>query len=111
MIPSNRLDNRIRYSIPSHNSSLFNPFVEVQYSTVFKQNRYNKESDFVEAPDSYSLLNISAGTEFKINTHTFGTNITASNLLNTSYKEYMNRFRYFAHDRGRNITLRLSYSF
>lgn len=111
MIPSNRLDNQLRYNVPINNSKLESPFVQIQYATVFRQNRYNKETDFTEAPPTYSLLNISTGTKLNLNNQTFGFNVTANNLLNTSYKEYMNRFRYYAHDLGRNITVRLSYSF
>ena len=32
---------------------------------------------------------------------------TAGNLLNTSYRNYMNRFRYYADEMGRNISIRL----
>ena len=111
MIPSHRLENQLRYHFSTLSGNLSKPYVQVQYATVFKQNRYNKETDFVEAPETYSLLNMSAGAQLAVNSQTFGVSLTASNLLNTSYKEYMNRFRYFAHDMGRNITLRLSYNF
>jgi len=110
MIPSNRLDNRIRYKLPA-NKSFSESFLQIQYSTVFKQNRYNKETDFAEAPPTYSLLNISGGTKFDVDSKSIGLNISANNLLNVSYKEYMNRFRYYAHDLGRNITVRLSFNF
>jgi iron complex outermembrane receptor protein len=34
-----------------------------------------------------------------------------SNLLNTSYRDYMDRFRYFTDAIGRSISLRLKYRF
>jgi len=37
--------------------------------------------------------------------------VQANNLLNTEYKEYMNRFRYFTADMGRNFQLKLNYQF
>jgi iron complex outermembrane receptor protein len=111
MIPSNRLENRVRYSLPIKNDKISDAFLQVEYATVFKQGRYNQESDFAPAPPTYSLLNISGGSKLTINSQSIGLNVSANNLLNTSYKEYMNRFRYYAHDLGRNITLRLSYNF
>jgi len=111
MIPSNRLDNRLRYSLVTKNKDFTESFLQIQYSTVFKQTRYNQETDFAEAPPTYSLLNLSGGTKFNIDSKSVGLTVSANNLLNTSYKEYMNRFRYYAHDLGRNITLRLSYNF
>src|SRR5690606_31394954 len=60
MTPSHRLENQLRYHFQIQTSNLSESFIQLQYATVFKQNRYNKETDFVEAPDTYSLLNISA---------------------------------------------------
>ena len=33
------------------------------------------------------------------------------NLFNTSYREYLNRLRYFADDIGRNITLQIKINY
>src|SRR5690606_24317794 len=96
MIPSNRLDNQIRYNLSG--IELSESFLQIQYSTVFKQSRYNKEADFLEAPPTYSLLNVIGGTKRNIDSKSIGVNVSANNLLNVSYKEYMNRFRYYAHD-------------
>ena len=37
--------------------------------------------------------------------------LSVTNLLNTSYREYLNRFRYYADEMGRNITLRIKIPF
>jgi iron complex outermembrane receptor protein len=34
-----------------------------------------------------------------------------SNVFNVAYRDYMNAFRYFALDRGRNISLKIKMSF
>lgn len=111
MIPSNRLDNKLQYARTLESSRFSDFFIEAQLQTVFEQTRYNKESDFTPAPATYNLVNINAGTKIKLNEQTVGIHVSANNLLNVSYKEYMNRFRYYAHDLGRNISLRLSYNF
>ena len=67
--------------------------------------------DFIEAPEGYALLNINMGTNISLGKQDFGIHFSIQNLLNNSYRDYMNRFKYFADDRGRNFTLRLRYSF
>src|SRR5690606_8047808 len=98
MIPSDRLENRLRYALPIHNDKISESFLQVEYNTVFKQSRYNEETDFAPAPPTYGLLNLSGGTKFNLGTQSIGLNVSVINLLNVSYKEYMNRFRYYAHD-------------
>src|SRR5690606_20348612 len=111
MIPSNRLDNKLLYTANLNGSRFSDFFIEAQLQTVFKQNRHNRQNDFTEAPPTYNSINVGAGTQLKLNDQSFGIHLSANNLFNVSYKEYMNRFRYYAHDLGRNISLRLSYNF
>jgi iron complex outermembrane receptor protein len=33
--------------------------------------------------------------------------LAGSNLLNQTYRDYLNRFRYFTAEMGRNVTLRV----
>lgn len=40
----------------------------------------------------------------------FDVNLRVSNALNADYRDYLNRFRYYADDQGRNISLKVSYS-
>ncbi|MBX2843120.1 MAG: TonB-dependent receptor, partial [Flammeovirgaceae bacterium] len=69
------------------------------------------DTDFAPPPNGYSLINLNldiALPESKLNT-TFG--ISVENLLNTKYRDYLNRMRYFADDLGRNITFRAKFKF
>lgn len=111
LIPSDRISNALRLTPDLGNSKLGKTFFQIQYETVFKQTRYEAETDFLASPNTYSLLSMNAGTSIQINKQDLGISLSGENLLNKLYKEYMNRFRYYAHDRGRNLTLRLSYKF
>jgi iron complex outermembrane receptor protein len=71
----------------------------------------NEAFDFVKAPDGYTLLNIESGIELPFSEKSLQIGLSVSNLLNTLYRDYMNRFRYYADEVGRNINLRLKYSF
>jgi iron complex outermembrane recepter protein len=67
--------------------------------------------DFMEAPPAYWLLNISTGFSKPINESRIDFRLSVENLLNTKYREYTNRFRYFADELGRNFTFSAKYIF
>lgn len=62
--------------------------------------------DFVDAPDGYLLFDFSWSFKWK----NVNGSIVAQNLLNTSYRNYLNELRYFADDLGRNVLLNLKYN-
>jgi len=95
-----------------HLSNWFNNlFIQAQYQYVAKQTRYDQGSDFASPPPAYGLINMLGGISCKLNKQELNLNMGVNNLLNKEYKEYMNRFRYYAHDMGRNVTVRLNYNF
>ena len=63
--------------------------------------------DFKAAPNGYFMLKISWQYEWK----NFNGSITVNNVLNTSYRDYLNEMRYFANAPGRNIFFNLNYKF
>lgn len=87
------------------------PFVKLQYSYVNKQWRVPYSVDYMASPSAYSLLSLDAGTTIKIKRQQLKLGLSVSNALNTVYRDYLNRFRYYADDIGRNITIRVKYIF
>ncbi|WP_044205411.1 TonB-dependent receptor [Flammeovirga sp. OC4] len=63
--------------------------------------------DFTPAPEGYFLLDTSFGFKVK----QFSANLSVNNVLNTSYRNYLNQLRYFADDMGRNFLFSLNYNF
>ena len=63
--------------------------------------------DFLDAPDGYFLVDIAWNFKWK----RINGSITAQNLLNTSYRNYLNELRYFADEPGINVLLNLNYKF
>jgi iron complex outermembrane receptor protein len=61
--------------------------------------------DFMKPPPGYVLWNVSAGVSVKGEKARYDFRIGADNLLNTTYREYTNRFRYYADDLGRNFIM------
>lgn len=79
---------------------------------VGRQTQYEEGADYVAPPSAYHLFDVVASKEIKMG-HDKAWNIMLSveNLFNRSYKDYMDRFRYFAHQMGRNMNLKISYQF
>ena len=65
------------------------------------------ESDYAPPPPGYTLLGLEAGTDIHINHRSLGVIFGVTNLLNVRYRDYLNAFRYFCDDMGRNISLRV----
>lgn len=65
------------------------------------------ESDYAPPPPAYLLANLEAGTKLIWGKQPVHLTVTVTNLLNSAYRDYMNAFRYFAWDIGRNIGVRI----
>lgn len=108
-IPSDRVDQSIRLDFQI--KKIRNTWLQAGHSFVRRQTRYEPESDYAVPPGSYHLMQLSGGTSIKIGEQDLGFNFSVDNLFNTLYKDYMNRYRYYTHDMGRNTTIRLAYKF
>lgn len=79
--------------------------VDFSNQYVAKQNNVPQDVDFAPPPPAFWLMN--AEIQYQLKHWLVG--IGANNLLNTSYRNYLNRFRYFADEMGRNIVFKLNY--
>lgn len=76
----------------------------VQHEFIGRQNLYNKGSDFLPPPSAYHLFHLKVkSTQEKQNSWRW--HVEINNLLNQSYRSYMDRFRYFMDMPGRNIRM------
>ena len=69
------------------------------------------ESDYAPPPPAYTLFGIEAGTDIDVSHRSMTIILGVSNLFNTEYRDYLNSFRYFSDDMGRNISLRVKVPF
>ncbi len=61
--------------------------------------------DFLPPPDGYFLLNASVG----LSKNNFYFSLEARNILNTSFRDYLNNMRYFADEMGINMIFSVTY--
>ncbi|MBK8143550.1 MAG: TonB-dependent receptor [Bacteroidetes bacterium] len=77
-------------------------------SYTFKQFLVPTAADYVPAPPAYFLLQSELLADWRFAKQTVRMNLGVSNILNTRYRDYLNRNRYFANESGRNIYIRIS---
>ncbi|NQW42344.1 MAG: TonB-dependent receptor [Bacteroidetes bacterium] len=78
---------------------------------TFKQYRYLPNSDYLPPPNAFLLFGVYAGYPMKLKKQSIIFNLSINNLLNNKYRDYLNRFRYFANEQGTDIKLKISTSF
>ena len=80
---------------------------------VTKQTRFDPDKDLVpDSPPAYFLLNGTAELRIKLQQRReLKFMLVGENILNALYKEYTDRFRYYAHERGANFSLRTLFKF
>jgi len=114
--------NEILYT----NKKFKNLKVSLQSVFVFSQNEFpnnnfevylpvsetTEEVDISTPPDAYHLLNFNASMDFKTSKKSSLTvGLGINNLLNTSYRNYLNLLRFYSDDLGRNFLLNLKFNY
>ena len=110
-IPADRFDNKLRYEFGSsgQHNRLRNSYLSLGGLYVAEQTRLpsTTDQDYAPAPDAYFLLHAEAGTTLQLGKQPVEIGLSGNNLLNTSYRDYLNRFRYFADEMGRLLMFRV----
>jgi len=83
--------------------SVFKNINSEEQANILKEGNF----DFMEAPEDYFLLSTGMQASYK----KFGFSAKVENLTNTIYRDYLNRWRYYANDLGRNYILQINYKF
>ena len=112
-MPSDRYGLSATYDLPLTKSHKYHSSLSLSGIYVTKQTRFDPDKDLVpDSPPAYFLLNGTA--EFRIGlpqNRELKFMIVGDNILNALYKEYTDRFRYYAHERGSNFSLRTLFKF
>lgn len=125
-IPPVQFDNAVVYTWPSV-GNWKDLHVKLSALTVLRQYRaprtlypadipaqnFEETStfDFMSPPSGYTLVNLEIGAKFPMGNRDLSLTLSADNVLNTGYRNYMNRLRYYADEAGRNVMVRVKYNF
>lgn len=121
-MPATKTINSIAYQ----NKKWLDFNAELQSEMVLRQNEYpdnnfevfipsteeNVLVDISTPPPAYHLLNFKSDITFGVSQKTnLNIGLSIQNILNVSYRDYLNRLRYFADDLGRNFMLQLKLNY
>ncbi|WP_149272983.1 TonB-dependent receptor [Pareuzebyella sediminis] len=112
LVYENRKLNNLRLAVQSEYVFRQNEFPDTNFEVFIAETQTTEIVDVSTPPDAYHLLGLNSNIDVGLGAHsklTFG--VTVSNLLNTKYRNYLNRLRYYADDLGRNflITIKMNY--
>lgn len=83
--------------------------VEAQYTA--RASSKTRIPDYVAPPGAWFLVNLILGAKYENNNIHMAYQVSVDNVLNTKYRDYLNRLRYFADDTGRNIRMSIKFIF
>ncbi|MBS1613441.1 MAG: TonB-dependent receptor [Bacteroidetes bacterium] len=110
-MPPIRFDNGVNYTLRDYRhfkQTYFGIGVLNVLQQRFVPADYN---DYAAPPKAYVLLNLQVGTTLQFGKQQVTVGLAIDNLLNQKYRDYMDRFRYFADERGTNVALRVNVPF
>ena len=118
--PAPRWNSDVRYFFPlGRKSRITHLFVAAGLELNFRQNHVYEANETETATPSYTLFNISAGTDISVHgTHCATLSLAVQNLFNRAYQNHLSRLKYAAvnpvtgrtgvFNMGRNIAINLS---
>jgi len=105
-MPADRVENGLTIELPEFKKIKGN-YVGFSVENVMPQMRIPANSDYANPPSGYSLINFQTGVQLPLNNQKITVDFEINNLLNTTYRDYLNRFRYFADEMGRNYSIKI----
>ena len=109
-LPSNNLFFSFNYQVPrvgEWNQITF----EINNKYIFEQKNILFEQDFARPPEGFNLLGVKISGERQLSGQRLNMFLRIDNLFNVSYRDYLNRLRYFADDLGINVIMGLNLNF
>ncbi len=108
-IPPTQSQIGLQYSIPKMNS-VRSIIFQLLMSYNNKSNVLSNQ-DFLEVPEEYYLFHLKSSFNFKLGKTPCNFNFQVNNLLNSRYRDYLNRLRYFSDAEGINGSIILKLNF
>ena len=109
-MPADNIFSSIQYNVDMQ-KKLKHFEVQLNGSYVAKQNRFDETTELTDSPDSYFLLGARSEAHIKSKTNDIYVTLDVNNVLNTRYRDYLNRLRYFADEEGISLRLGVRYAF
>lgn len=110
-MPPQRFENGIRYTLRDFRY-IKEIYLGVSVVNVLQQKLIpQNDTAYALPPKAYWLLNFEAGFKVQVKKQAVHVSITVTNMANISYRDYLDRFRYFTDQKGVNAALRIRVPF
>ncbi|WP_083629429.1 TonB-dependent receptor [Tenacibaculum agarivorans] len=103
--------NNFYVTLESEYNAAQNEFPDDDFFITIPTTGENKKVRISQPPNAYHLLNLSTGFDFNMSQTKIDVNFSVDNVLNTSYRNYLNRQRFFADELGRNFRIQLKINY
>ena len=110
MIPPNKYELGLEFKLGNWGKLVQN-YIQVSGQWVDQQRMAKDVVDYMQVPAGYFLFNANMGGKIKLRENELVIGISLTNILNTSYRDYMDRFRYFSDAPGMNSIFKIQYFF
>ena len=105
-MPADRMIPRLIFHLPE--GGIFeHTDLEIEGVIVAKQTRVPDNADYAEPPKGYTLFNAGISTAMRFDRTPLTLHLEVQNVFNSTYRDYLSRFRYFVDEPGRSIILRV----
>ena len=109
---SNQKLNNLKLSLESEYVFAQNEYPDNNFEVYIPVLETTETLDISTPPNAYHLLKLNGSMDFKVSkTAALKVGLEVTNLLNTSYRSYLNLLRYYADDLGRNFLLNLKLNY
>ncbi len=108
-IPADRLQPSVKFTKAFKNDDKL--IVRLGSTLMRRQSKAPVEYGFVKAPKGYALMDVAILYYLNYKRGDVVFSVTADNVLDTKYRDYMNRYRYYANEMGANISFKIQVPF
>ena len=109
-MPSDNISSSISM-FPKDRKTWVDNSISLNGRYVFEQTRLLAGQDLLAPPEGYFLLGLDVGSGIHLEKTHLNFKLRVENMLNTTYRDYLNRMRYFADDLGINVSINVNYTF
>lgn len=110
LMPSDRISNELLLDLPDAKGRRATQ-VRIGSQLVARQTRFPEGLDFTDPPAGYHLLVAGFSATWPMGRNDLRLGLEAHNLLNERFRDYLDRFRYFADAPGMDLVVNLRYTF
>ena len=112
IVYTNKKLNQLSIGITQYTELKQNRFPDYNFSTFNPILQEDVYVDISSTPSAFTLFHFNSSANFKISsTSNLNVAFNVENLFNVSYRNYLNRLRYFADEVGRNFNIKLKFNY